>query len=458
MSRSLKVKLFISGVSLIVLVLIPLMKNNFNAPVTMIRWREVTWDDFQGLAKPFTAWGAGISSTIYVEFDSTQNKYIGYAAMNNQQSWTKESSIDSDYMLNHEQYHFNITEYYARILNEWIESRKVTYDEVQDKLIELRVRLDSWQYQYDHENNHSLYRGEQRRWEFKIDSLLSRFSPDSGYVSDYYSGGRVFMPTRPEFTKGTRSQVSAYRSYSVEKYGMFLSMVSRQYSGSLSNLMGSFYNTYKSDSLEIKSLHIDSTLYAYHEIAELYDSVEQESIIYRWVYTGDYLFKLTAKYPATSNTDGYKSIANTFIKSFQTIDTRPYWTEVSESSVDTVFIHDVEVSKLLENIKDLGHCWAQVSAAQYGFYGKPIIYDDGSILIPYCNTNHADSLVQELLVAHNGKQYSYDLTEQSYLYLTAEEVGRKEFSIDIGYTTSEQTKNGCLIFFSQSIVIDPKAK
>lgn len=459
MSRSLKVKLFITGFSLIVLVMIPLMENNFNAKVTMIRWRELTWNDFQGLAKPFTGWGAGITSNIYVEFDSTKSKYIGYAAMNNQQSWTKESSISSRYLLNHEQYHFNITEYFSRKLNQLIETNKFKQgDDVQGQLIELRVKLNSWQNLYDEETNHGLYRSGQRGWEFKIDSLLSMFTPDSGYVSDYYSGGRVFMPTQPEFTKGTRSEVIAYRSYSVEKYGMFLSMVSRQYRGNLTNLIGSFYNSYKMDSLEIKSLHIDSTIYAYHEIVELYDSVAEASIIYRWVYTGDYLFKLTAKYPSTSNTEEYKSIANSFIRSFKTIDTRQYWTDVSELVRDSVFVQNVEKIESPEKLESSYDCWAQVSAAQYGFYGKPIIHDDGSILIPYTNTNHADSLVQELLLVYSGKQYSYELTDPSFLYLPGEDVGSKAFPIEIGYTTSEQSKNGCLIFFSQSILIDPGDK
>ena len=106
-----------------------------------------------------------------------------------------------------------------------------------------------------------------------------------------------------------------------------------------------------------------------------------------------------------------------------------------------------------KELHETHHCFDHVSGGPYGFYGKPIFIDDGSILIPYSVTNHADSLVQELLVVHNNTPYSEELRNRSFLYLPAEDVGETPFSIEIGYTTSQRTKNGCLIFFSQPLFI-----
>lgn len=459
MSRTLRTKLFLMGFSLTILVLVPLLESNFYAPVTMIRWRELAWDDFQGLAKPFTGWDATITSNIYVEFDSAQGNYVSYAAMNNQLSWKKGSFVKSEDLLSHEQYHFNLTEFYSRKLNQMIGVENLKQEsEVQKKLIELRVQLNSWQDQYDTETDHGLHHRLQAKWEFKIDSLLSTFSPDSGYVSDYYSACRVFMPTRFIFDKGTSEGRSyAYRSYSVKKYNMFLALGSIQYFERQStDLTDMLFRLYRRDSLEIRSISVDSSVYRYHALAETFDSVANETTFHRWVHNGNYLYKVTARYPGDSNTPEYRSIANSFVMSFETIDNRAYWTNQVELSEATMAANDIK-SGVAEN-QESEYCWTYVHAAPVGFYGQPLFYDEGSVLIPYCVTNHADSLVQELVVFNKEKQYSYELTDRSFLYLPGEDIGNKTFSIDVGYTSYERAKNGCFLFFNQSISINPKVE
>lgn len=460
MSRALKIKLFISGLSLLILILIPLIKNNFNAPVSMIRWRNLTWNDFQGFTKPFSGWGAVINSNLYLEFDSVRGQFACYAAMNNQQSWTKKSSMRSDYLLRHEQYHFNISEYFARLLNQWIEKEKPkTESEIQDKLLTFRGRLKSWQEQYDDDSDHSIKRSEQRRWEFEIDSLLSGFEADSGYVTDYYSGGQVFLPTTTSFDKGTREDGAVYRSYFAYQYGMYFSLVTRQYREVPSDLTSYLLNDYKSDSLLVKSFQVDSTEFLYNAVAHVHDTAEQEVIIYRWIYNGDYLYKVMVTRNMMKDSAAYERIANTFVNSFKIADTRNYWETSSESSSDSVYIQNVEIIERPKHVDDSESCLAQVYGAQYGFYGKPIVYDDGSILIPYSNTQHADSLIQELLVVHNDKQFSCALTEPSYIFLHGSDVpARHPFYINVGYTTKQKAANGCTIYFSQRIWIDTKTR
>jgi hypothetical protein len=87
MSNILKLKLSLIAFSFLILVLIPLCENNFYGEVSIKRWQQLNWDDFQGFVKPFTGWGAGINCTVYLEYDSLAEAYIAYAGQNNQLSW-----------------------------------------------------------------------------------------------------------------------------------------------------------------------------------------------------------------------------------------------------------------------------------------------------------------------------------------------------------------------------------
>lgn len=197
MANSLKIKVALIIGAIGILVLIPLLKSNFNAPVTMQRWRQLEWDDFQGFEKPFTGWAAGISSSVFVEYDSTQQKYRAYAEMHNQYSWKSKLALNSDYVLNHEQYHFNITEYHARKLNEILENQNIRSEsQVLDNLAEIRSELRRMQNKYDNETDHSLIKVIQRKWEYQIDSLLN--SQEEYPLSFENEKVNIYFPSKPK--------------------------------------------------------------------------------------------------------------------------------------------------------------------------------------------------------------------------------------------------------------------
>src|SRR5687767_15101092 len=119
MASALKVKTSIAVGAVCIIVLIPLLENNFFAPVKIKRWGELSWDDFQGIPPPFSSYAASITSAVYLEYDSSQSRYRAYAGQNNIRSWVKLNRPDRQpALLNHEQYHFNITELHARMLND----------------------------------------------------------------------------------------------------------------------------------------------------------------------------------------------------------------------------------------------------------------------------------------------------------------------------------------------------
>ena len=159
---------------MLILTSIPLLQTKFFATVTVRRWGNLSWDDFQGIPQPFSSYEAQISSAIYLEYDSALARYVAYAGQNNVKSWAKRSpNTYLDYALNHEQYHFNLTELYARRLNDYVDENPggslLLYSL---RLGSLNIDLKRMQRQYDQETNHSLVYDKQRGWEYRIDSLV----------------------------------------------------------------------------------------------------------------------------------------------------------------------------------------------------------------------------------------------------------------------------------------------
>lgn len=294
MANFLKAKIAASLFSISIIVLVGLLDSNFNKPVTIKRWSKLTWEDFQGFPRPFSGYGAVIGSQVYLEFDSASSKYIAYAGQNNMVSWTKESTKNSDYALNHEQYHFNITELHARLLNEYIEANpnesKSFYN---SRLYSIRFDLNSMQNRYDDETDHSVIVHKQRHWEFKIDSMLSRHSPDSGWVTDYYSGAKIHFPAAPEFETDLTENSAVHRTFTLSRYNMTLSLTSYQYNvvdaGVLEKNLRKFYSDL---SREVESFVIDTSLYKFKATVVSKDSSKYTIPIY-----GRLTVRICIRYP-----------------------------------------------------------------------------------------------------------------------------------------------------------------
>lgn len=459
MSNFLKSKLTLILGSIIILILIPAFKSNFNAPVTFSEWRQLDWNDFQGFVKPFTGWGAGISSNVYVDFDSTELQYRAYAAMNNQLSWKKSSSTESDYLLNHEQYHFNITEYLARKLNRILKSEGLdTESEILSKLSSIRNDLNIMQDKYDTQSNHSLVRDLQRKWEFRIDSMLSSFEPDSGFITDFYTGAKILMPSTHEFFEGIHENQSTYRIYQLEKYDMTLAMTSFQYiSLSVESMTESLQEYYMNDSLEIIAFEIDSTLYDYQARIEVYDSLELETTFHSWIHHDDFLYKVTATFPENSDRPAYRDVATSFVNSFEIIKTDEFWIDRFDNSASEIIMStSTPLKEDQKNDQDVSSkCAVYGEQKQYGFHAKPIFRNDGALLIPFRIVEHADSLIQEVMMLHNNEWYTYEQEpEDQIFFLPEENLDANVVLINFGYLLKEDSVNKCYTFYYQNLEIN----
>ncbi len=220
MGNPLKIKIIILSISVSLLGSIALIKNNFYTTPIYKRWSDLEWSDFNGISAPFTDFEASIWSDIYLEFDSISNTYKAYSAQNNQKSWKKYEDEDSDYLLNHEQYHFNIAELYARKINMYINQNPRQDLKFYEKELEaLKIKEQEMQALYDNESEHSISKVNQSIWEYKIDSLMQYYSNQTGFITDFYSGAKAYFPQIPKFEKKIDSiDGYSYRDFSLNKY------------------------------------------------------------------------------------------------------------------------------------------------------------------------------------------------------------------------------------------------
>ena len=159
------------------------MMFTFTSAQDIKEWSEidgVKWSDFRGSPDDNSKHAASINTGIKYSWKTKiveGKKVLTYniiAYMIPSKSWVK-SSRKSDYILKHEQLHFDITEYYARQLKKAFADYKIQQSIKTDlrgiyKDI-MKKRLQT-QNQYDRATNHSIDTTAQRQWHKKIEELL----------------------------------------------------------------------------------------------------------------------------------------------------------------------------------------------------------------------------------------------------------------------------------------------
>ena len=153
----------------------------------IIRWdsdRPIRWKDFKGSIDTESPHIASTYSGVRYSFRSTQTgnnvvlEFEIYSYFNPSASWSIPEE-QSDYVLNHEQVHFDISELHARLLRQEVQS--VPYsDDFQDKMKAIFDRFNqdqlSMQEAYDGETNHSIIQEEQEKWNERIRKQLEQLS------------------------------------------------------------------------------------------------------------------------------------------------------------------------------------------------------------------------------------------------------------------------------------------
>ncbi|MBS1933324.1 MAG: DUF922 domain-containing protein [Bacteroidetes bacterium] len=145
----------------------------------LIEWKEgsrLTWDDFKRRPDPNSPNAALTGSSIKFNFHYSDNnlQYHIQCLFDKSSSWGR---VKTDYILSHEQGHFDITEIYARKLNkalkEYVVKDPDNLSKDLNRIYQTEMKeLNEFQNKYDKETNFSINKDKQAEWLVKIRNEL----------------------------------------------------------------------------------------------------------------------------------------------------------------------------------------------------------------------------------------------------------------------------------------------
>jgi Bacterial protein of unknown function (DUF922) len=158
---------------------------NFNDN-EIIPWseRRLTWEDFQCEPQKGTEAVASTSTSLGIAYQMRGGdlSYNITCHFSKTRSW---GLMKTDYILAHEQGHFDITEIFARKLNEALQSyafNKRTFKKDISEIYQSIVKQkEDFQKLYDGETDHSRRKKAQYDWLEKIQVMLEETHPHSNY-------------------------------------------------------------------------------------------------------------------------------------------------------------------------------------------------------------------------------------------------------------------------------------
>jgi hypothetical protein len=155
---------------------------------TSIPWlasRKLTWNDFKSSPDNTSTNAALTSSKITFKYSYDSEKGFSFTIgclFEKNNSWGR---IKTDYILAHEQGHFDIAEIYARKLNKTLKAYSFTPAKAQKEVPAIYEKImkeqAAMQNQYDNESDFSRDRAQQAAWSEKINRELAKLSEYSGY-------------------------------------------------------------------------------------------------------------------------------------------------------------------------------------------------------------------------------------------------------------------------------------
>jgi len=142
---------------------------------------KLSWNDFKGIPDRRDDTDALTSVSIYFSYTDNSKNHLDitiFAAFDKQESWLRRNK-GSEYLLSHEQLHFDITELFARKLRKEVyafhqtsRSIKRDYDYIFNQVYN---ELQRMQVLYDKETHHSLDKQAQTSWQKKIADMLEAY-------------------------------------------------------------------------------------------------------------------------------------------------------------------------------------------------------------------------------------------------------------------------------------------
>lgn len=150
----------------------------YASPVPYSEIDQITLKDFKGFRRPYETLDGGNEFAFIVTSLSCEayDKELKVEALfHPSRSYTFNDNLADKSLLRHEMYHFRITEIFAReCRQELSELKEIPSQETIDRIISLQKNMERrTQHRYDYESYHGYIMKEQKRWEKRIDSLLT---------------------------------------------------------------------------------------------------------------------------------------------------------------------------------------------------------------------------------------------------------------------------------------------
>ena len=454
MAHLVKTKISIISCSVVVSVFFRALQMNFYNTPTLKRWDEkkpLNWEDFKGIPFPFGPFDAAVNSRVYVEFDSASMKYTAYAAQNDVHSWTRYKTDDN--LLKHEQYHFNVTEIFARKLNKYLSENNLTPEGVEEKLTEINQELSVFQDQYDAETDHNLLQSKQDYWEFKIDSALHEYKTDKGLVTDNISGISAISYKEPQYHSAINKNGLAYRGFGMLGYKMqfmilsfkktniaevdFVEYCKRNYLNDTTILISSQFIS--EDNLQYYETKLINTAYTY-EIWNRFYKHENE------------LFIASVFAPYDSVNREYEQMKKTFFNSISFSDTRDYWIMKANLAEEKLEFNHLES---VEKTKDKGD-YQKICINENTnniFYKPPFFDKNGNLFIAFDIIDcPVDSVLNNVVMINREEIFDFKVDSTEQLAVIPDSLlSNSPYLLEFGYVLKKDSLNACFQFYKQMV-------
>jgi hypothetical protein len=153
----------------------------------LIEWsasRQLVWSDYKGRPDPNSDAAALTTTYLGIEYHIEAKSFTWkiQCRFSKTRSWGESKT---EYILQHEQGHFDIAEIFARRLNKKMGEYRFNATTYQKDLRAIYESIASekgdFQDQYDRETDHSRKKEQQAEWTKKIENLLKEYQSYSDY-------------------------------------------------------------------------------------------------------------------------------------------------------------------------------------------------------------------------------------------------------------------------------------
>jgi hypothetical protein len=153
----------------------------------LLEWsasRKLSWNDYKARPDPESDAAASTTSYLAIEYNISSSNF-GYKIQSRFSKTHSWGLHKTDYILGHEQGHFDIAEIFARKLNKKMNEYrfdKKTYQKDLNKIYhDILDEKEKMQNAYDKETNHSINKENQEEWLKKIAKMLEEYDEYADY-------------------------------------------------------------------------------------------------------------------------------------------------------------------------------------------------------------------------------------------------------------------------------------